>query len=804
MQVYDRRGPAAHHRESAVWLASFLLLCITLPKATETEQMWRFDMGPAEGPVWPGFTRVTESALYSDEQGYGWAQRPANSVFARTGDGKPKPDALCADWVGSGRFTGGESPRYDLGGSIEFCLDLPNGEYAVWLVTGDYDGGGVLSDRALGKVICPYTISAEGQEKVKVEFGREEAVGNWYYRHLNDEFRAAQDIWGKYVRPRFQEHSFLVGVTDGQLNLVFSNMPVNALVVYPQPAAARAQELLAELAEQRRAAFPFRRRMPPDIGRDPLFVSAEERQRGYILWLPHYCDDIYPEQPPPRTKVGGCITLAAAQGEREPAVFAIYPLRELHDCRVQATDLHGPGGATIGGEHIDVCLLRYYEMIRGHTYYEVVPWFLLHRPSMDMETGVNRAYWLTISVPEQARPGLYRGEVIFTPAKAPPVRLAVRLQVWPFALRPLTGRHYYLQYHYFTYPPARDEQAVRRRYESMADHGFDVEVMELCRWEGRIEISEDGAVTVDLSDHDRRLREWREKYGWEPTIVVSMETGLRQVYERLGESMPDMRRTRAPISFSKRFDELYAGVVSGVVKEIKPRDWWPEVLFLPVTNEGGGSRACAEATKHIYALANQAGAATYSVFTQLLASEACPQVHVPGLTDGFCTERTIESVRRLQKHTSRLWGYYIGEDRFERGFFYWKLGLECSVVEGGMVLYGDPYDEFDGDHRTWAHVWPSPEGLVPTVWWERAGEGVDDCRYLNHLAELIREANESPKPAARRTAADAERLMSDVMAKIAPNIDYYRVRGGKWTGSFMDELRWRLAEAIAALEEELT
>ncbi|MBI2301836.1 MAG: hypothetical protein HYU66_23270 [Armatimonadetes bacterium] len=42
---------------------------------------YRYDMGPADAPVAPGYTQVTETSLWSDPAGFGWTARPSTSLY---------------------------------------------------------------------------------------------------------------------------------------------------------------------------------------------------------------------------------------------------------------------------------------------------------------------------------------------------------------------------------------------------------------------------------------------------------------------------------------------------------------------------------------------------------------------------------------------------------------------------------------------------------------------------------------------------------------------------------------------------
>jgi len=144
-----------------------------------------FDFGTSTSPVASGYTRVTESTVYSLSLGYGWT----SGVFGSRDRGAP--DNLKRDLVFS---------RSDRG----FNVDLANGEYTVKVIIGDnkymHDNIDIYAEGAL--MLNDVTVSA-----------------------------------GSFV-----ERTFGVEVTDGQLNLMFVddggtdvNWVINAIEITPGP-----------------------------------------------------------------------------------------------------------------------------------------------------------------------------------------------------------------------------------------------------------------------------------------------------------------------------------------------------------------------------------------------------------------------------------------------------------------------------------------------------------------------------------------------------------------------------------------
>jgi hypothetical protein len=108
---------------------------------------FRFDFGTAGSPVWPGFTPVSKETVYNAPRGYGWlpvARQPGTGTevtpqLGKEGDipglmdrDRGAPDELAEDFCFA-------QAAYTANLQHTFRVDLPNGKYHVWLLSGDED-----------------------------------------------------------------------------------------------------------------------------------------------------------------------------------------------------------------------------------------------------------------------------------------------------------------------------------------------------------------------------------------------------------------------------------------------------------------------------------------------------------------------------------------------------------------------------------------------------------------------------------------------------------------------------------------
>ena len=103
------------------------------------QAVYKFDFGESE--VADGWTPITTSTDYSPNRGYGWTSKKQLSAVDNG-----QPDSLHRDYIRSRdpvTYTEGELPffrsPFPTHSEAEFRVDLPNGQYLVTVVTGEYN-----------------------------------------------------------------------------------------------------------------------------------------------------------------------------------------------------------------------------------------------------------------------------------------------------------------------------------------------------------------------------------------------------------------------------------------------------------------------------------------------------------------------------------------------------------------------------------------------------------------------------------------------------------------------------------------
>ena len=139
----------------------------------------------------------------------------------------------------------------------------------------------------------------------------------------------------------------------------------------------------------------------------------------------------------------GVVKLRAARNEHEPGQIAFRSTAPLKGVRIELSALrHADGKASVGGDGLAWNFVGFIPLKKNTPDAEAirlrpapceVPDPLLEDRALDVPADSTQPAWLTVRVPKDAPPGLYRGEVAVVAGEAR-VAIPVELAVDPFAL----------------------------------------------------------------------------------------------------------------------------------------------------------------------------------------------------------------------------------------------------------------------------------------------------------------------------------------------------------------------------------
>ncbi len=746
-----------------------------------------FDFGVPTSPVWPGFTKVTAQAAYGQQQGFGWV---TGSVGHKDSE---RPDDLARDHV----FSGGDE--------LAFAVDVPAGDYVVWLLTGDLSSYGWTQDRTV-------SISIQGKEVTRLE-RTGASLSKMNYRDRDFPSTQHKSAYDTFIAPRFTEVWGEASVADGQLRVSLrpgQAASLCALVLAPKDQEQSLRNALGELSQGRKEQYEedwWREVKHLDVTPAPT-PTSEDRKRGFLLFsagtqqLIHANTQLRPEQ------LNKPLTGSAARGQYESMVLAVRPLEDLFRLSVRLSQLAGPGGSSITPRDIEVRMVQYHACItsgfhhsKGGTF-ECKPWFLTPRRSIDAQAGVNRAFWITVHVPEDAPGGSYQGEAQVLVNESVLATVPVEFEVHPFSLAYPPDLAYA---HWVSWPGYKEllEPLLRNLYEhgqrSFTPAGV---VRMLDRRDAQ------GHVQLDLSRLDELMGLARAigLRGPVPLVDLSIQGAVSgNSYSHLG-----LERRFGYKLDSPGYLEDMAEMCRQIKRHAAEEDWLPVLYYSATELSQDESLGPPYHEKLLRAMKSAGDIPTISSINRPEDLQTLPWLDHVMLNNAVPINE--ETLAKVKESGSVLWYQNVGGNRFIEGLYMWRTQAKGHRQFWVLGHQGDPFNEFDGTERdTAAFLLPSADGWIGTINWEWMREGVDDYRYLYTLTGLVERGREAGGETAK-LAAEAQGAIDEMMAQVPVDfgdavrtyVDGWSENSGPLTPKAYDEFRRTLARFITELSAALS
>ncbi|MBE7464743.1 MAG: DUF4091 domain-containing protein [Planctomycetes bacterium] len=719
-----------------------------------------YKIGPAAAPGFPGFVKLNEKDLYRKESGAGWLK----AGFMRLEDRK-HPDNLYRSYLSCS--------------DAELAVDLPNGSYRVHLQ---------LEDAGYWEFMQHYTrreVLAEGRTVLDESMDAEEFQRR-YFRHQDADDLPGEDPFDKYVEPRFPWRTFDAEVKDGQLNLQFRSPDMygntlSAVVLYPAEHSAQGEAFLKYIKELRRFDWAQRWKPVSKPPAAPVFAgqAAQAAARdGFVLYRTSpYAggDDVKTyDHVPADTELLDRLDAAAAQGESEPAAFALRPAKPLGKLDVTLSPLVNAQGRALPESACSIWTGRYrFTRHQGHQSglyalceRELRPFNRTPADTLTSDHGLARRFWIHVAVPAEAVPGTYTATLTVKAEHGGTRALPFQLRVLPFAL-PDPG-HLFSLYGIEIMPPAYYPRPPAER------------------------LAQREAVYRDLRDHGiNYIKDLNVKPAWKDgkasvanAAEIAEELALRK---RLGfQSGP----VDAPGGAS--LDELAGGgAIKGLPREQFIAAWhleltrffqaqgWPKPFFCY-----GDEPNLAETLNKLVAVNQAVHAVSPDIWMGIAYHTQSPESYalldsldVHHLKD-FCK---VEDFARAKKAGKFLLNCNVGSHRPAYGLRAWRAMHERHT--DGLITYSytgnhvDPYYDLDAREGDFLLAPPRADGtFVTTARWERIREGIDDFRYARALEALARRAQASSEQ-----RAAAEKLLAQALGIGAvANLDQAHRQAEAW------------------------
>ena len=705
------------------------------PAKVQFEGLYAFDFGTTTSPVLEGFKQITPGTLYSPGRGYGLQ----NAKIWRAFD-VLQPDPLYQDFI-----------CIESGG---LAVDVPNGRYRV--VVNIDNPSGFWGEYQLYR---KRSVLAEGRPVVRevVDFP---AFRKKYFRFWNVEDRSTDDTFDKYQKAYFHEKVINVDVADRQLNIDFQGenwgCSVSSIIIYPLSKAAEGAKFLQYVEAKRRFYFnnSFKRVAHVATG-DPLAPTDDDRARGFITFQRDPMLDVYDNDRPFQTELGGPLRGEAFAGELEPLTLGIVPLDDLGKVAVTPSDLVGPAG-TIPARQIKVGWVsnRVTRVTAEGSVYTITPRLIMPGNHADVPSGLTRRFWFTVMTPANALPGTYQGRIKVRTSRGGTADVPVEFLVRAGTLDPVDipagpfGSTMHIPW-YEDDPAA----AAFNRAEDLAslklirEYGFTT-----CSGLPHIAYGgfKAGRPVLDFTVADAEMRTARE-LGF--LAVVAYGAGVS------GISAYSIDKGQMQAAGFNDYPAFLKAVYSAVQAHAARQRWLPVYYNLADEPLGEALTHSAE-NAEAYRRAFPEGPPFFTGASSFTGTDTTnPHFRLSKAFHVVMWNGHDEAGAKLLQSAGSDWAFYNGGSRWTFGTYMYKAakqyGMKFRISWYWNASSGDPYYALDcrEDDYAWCNCGPDGQ-FIPAVEFERLREGLDDYRRLLTLSRLAGEKSDTPEARSARALID--------------------------------------------------
>ncbi|MBN1809324.1 MAG: carbohydrate-binding family 9-like protein [Planctomycetes bacterium] len=727
-----------------------------------------FDFGN-DYALWPGAIPVDASTAYSDERGYGLTTPDAQHKV------HIEPFTLFGDGVQAGE--------------VGFAMKVDPGEYEVRAVAFHRSWDGVRDN-------ANYSIDAEGAEVYSSGFDIRSFLSFDHHYYGADVFYdprkpVVEQYFGEYFKP----HAFAVTVEDGRLDLLFHNAAVFAVMIWP--AGTKGQEAVDAL--YRDCFFDvwkkhLRVRNIPAMPVPP--GTKEEILAGWVDVQDRLSPLDYPVDLPAETVV------SCAPGQTTCASFVFRPVGQMNEISgISVKSLEAKDGPCPA--RVTVSIAKEHLLQKNGPYHETVPTLLVPDRPLPAVPGWLRRYWLTITVPEEAKPGAYKMSVLVNVPKAVAAELALDLTVPPVKLAApgasfgmwnngATGAHQLGAF-------GGDEQITRAVIDAeiadQAAHGLTGYAFHE-PYPSRLD--DEGLPVMDFS-HNTLIADTMKKYGMgEHESIMGiigavnyrlMRWGIEEFSPEFNKAYKQMLRNIADWAAEKDINVIVYLVDEPRENNIQPwnRNRVDCIRYLRMAREVPGVKTT------ITLMGDRDG----------FGDDYTPMVPLMDVVMTHAWERSRQiMLLSAKEHITKGIPYNNGWSRYVWGFYVWRSGTSGNW----QWVYS-----WENSHA-WLPLFNSgeasavfvyPEGYAPTVKYEWVREGITDYRYIRTLQQAISSAPDAE-------ASVAAKAFLEQLKAFLPEYPHTGLKSGADAGGtspdalsrHCDAWRYQITEFISAITED--
>ena len=536
--------------------------------------------------------------------------------------------------------------------------------------------------------------------------------------------------------------------------------------------------------------------------------SRADAARGYAVFPWHYMVRMLPHSRPKPSRGRPTVALSATPGEYETAAVGVLALEQIKGVNASVSDLDGGRIGTIPSSAINVRWVNYVPQRLGRgrpDRWGLGPAILTPLRPIDLPKDCACELWMTVKVPEDAQPGIYRGQVEIEAEGREGVSLPLTLTVRDLELGPADPIVYA---HYYNVPD--DQKQMIAEMKTAKEYGSNsFTTMEILHGVARAD--RDGHVTqVDFSKADRFMAEFKRLDFKGPVPLMDLRVQGRGGRDPVKSSSGEiflLREDRHDLGGDQFFRCMREMVT--LVRDHAAEAGWPEVYMYASSELSRYQDTHGALIRFgLRLIQEMKSVADVKVCASINGPDNPRFVKYPGPGElsflphldmvmyNYGVPISDRTINEAYKHKGLiLWFQNVGMGRFTEGFMLWRAG---AVGRRQYKLDGNLTDE--GFVRDAGMFYRFGELILPTTDWECMREGVDDMRYIRTLERMIKEAKESDDRRLASLAERAEKQMDRIRKSIKIDMSRASVKEGDRPGlkslELYDEYRDEFAKHI--------
>jgi hypothetical protein len=479
-------------------------------------------------------------------------------------------------------------------------------------------------------------------------------------------------------------------------------------------------------------------------------------------WEPTSHRMVLPDMFPIPALPGNTLELTACPDEYEPASFIIRAKEDLSNITITNTDLLSEGGNIIPSSALDIKIVKAWYQANIDSIQQskpkkkyLVPELLLNDDTLikvdeqsqtnfvrielnnetsyinisepgfempanavikdalslkpfDVKSETNKQIWLTLKVPENATPGLYKGKLQIKAVDADVLEMEIVANVLDFTL-PTPALEYSIYYAgQLTLPPqesppftygGKTSAQYRIEFDNMKKHGL-------------------SSATIYQKPHHKNLKK---------ALQIRAETGMNGDNLYVVGTQTGNPTEEADLKILE--DEVSKWME--VAKEYNYKN-----VFIFGIDEG--NLDIIRSQKQAWEMVHKAGAGIIAACPPSSVDVANSLLNIGNLS------KTTDSAVAKKWHASgaKVFSYGNPQVGVENPYIYrknygidlWLAGYDGTMNYAYQRGMGHIWNDFDHDrYRDHVFAYPVTDGVIDTIQWEGFREAIDDVRYITKL-----------------------------------------------------------------------